>query len=362
MLRFLRDNPNRYPLGYHAGLDGLRGTMTLGVMAAHVREAWCPGSFVYMDTFFLMSAYLITALLLKGWGRNGSIGFARFYWRRVLRLFPAFYVMLAAFCVLALFLPDTRGHLTQALVAGLYISNWTRAFGVEMPQFLGHTWSLAIEEQYYLLWPLLLAGLLKWSGLRLRSVAIVLLAALGFAAWRSWLAFDGAPIERLYNGTDTRADALLIGCALGLALALPQVRDNAAVQRFCRAMALPAVLVLLVAGYTLQWQMRWMYAGGSVLFSCVSAVLVAALVLPHRSLAHRVFELPPLVFLGRICYGLYVWHFPIYNALRFGLGLSDTWVAGVGIPLTFAVATLSYRYIERPFLAIKDRMPEPQPR
>ncbi|MBB5209024.1 acyltransferase family protein [Chiayiivirga flava] len=356
MLSFLRDNPNRYPLGYHAGLDGLRGTMTLGVMAAHVREAWCPGSFVYMDTFFLMSAYLITSLLLKGWGRSGEIGFAKFYARRALRLFPAFYAMIAAFCVAAVFLDDTAGHLRQALVAGLYVSNWTRAFGLEMPQFLGHTWSLAIEEQYYLLWPLLLAGLLRWSGLRLRTVSIVLCAAFAFALWRSWLTFDGAPIERLYNGTDTRADALLIGCALGLALALPQVRDNAAVQRVCRAAALPAVIVLLVAGYTLQWQMRWMYAGGSTLFACVSAVLVAALVLPQRTLAHRVFELPPLVFLGRICYGLYLWHFPIYNVLRFGLGLTDAWVAGIGVPLTFAIAMLSYRYIERPFLAIKDRM------
>jgi hypothetical protein len=79
---FFRDNPNRYPLGYHAGLDGLRGTMTLGVLAAHLRESWCPGAFVYMDTFFLMSAYLITALLLKGWKREGQIDFGRFYLRR----------------------------------------------------------------------------------------------------------------------------------------------------------------------------------------------------------------------------------------------------------------------------------------
>lgn len=358
-LTLFRDNSNRYPLGYHAGLDGLRGTMTLGVMAAHVREAWCPGSFVYMDTFFLMSAYLITALLLKGWKRTGSISFGRFYYRRALRLFPANYAMIAAFCLVALLLlDDTAGHLQGALVAGLYISNWTRAFEVPMPQFLGHTWSLSIEEQYYLLWPLLLAGLLKLWGLRARTVVVVALAAFAFAAWRSWLTFDGASIERLYNGTDTRADALLLGCALGLALALPGLRENAVLQRFCRHAALPCVAILLVAGYTTQWQMRGMYAGGSLFFSLVSLLLVAALVLPQRTLAHRVFELPPLVFLGRICYGLYLWHFPIYNVLRFGLGMSDAWVAGLGVPLTFAIAMLSFRYIERPFLAIKDRMPE----
>ncbi len=362
LLSLFRDNPHRYPLGYHAGLDGLRGTMTLGVMAAHVREAWCPGSFVYMDTFFLMSAYLITALLLKGWSRSGEIQFARFYYRRALRLFPANYVMIAAFCVAAfLWLDDTAGHMKQAVVAGLYVSNWTRAFEVPMPQFLGHTWSLAIEEQYYLLWPVILAGLLKIWGLRARTVVIVLLAALAFAVWRSWLTYDGASIARLYNGTDTRADALLIGCALGMMLALPGVRGNMGLQNFARVAALPCVLILLIAGYSLQWEMRAMYAGGSVFFSLVSAVLVAALVLPQRTLAHRIFELPPLVFLGRICYGLYLWHFPIYNILRFGFSLSDVWVAGLGIPLTFAIAMLSYRYIESPFLAIKDRMAESKP-
>ena len=362
LLSLFRDNPHRYPLGYHAGLDGLRGTMTLGVMAAHVREAWCPGSFVYMDTFFLMSAYLITALLLKGWSRSGEIQFARFYYRRALRLFPANYVMIAAFCVAAfLWLDDTAGHMKQAVVAGLYVSNWTRAFEVPMPQFLGHTWSLAIEEQYYLLWPVILAGLLKIWGLRARTVVIVLLAALAFAVWRSWLTYDGASIVRLYNGTDTRADALLIGCALGMMLALPGVRGNMGLQNFARVAALPCVLILLIAGYSLQWEMRAMYAGGSVFFSLVSAVLVAALVLPQRTLAHRIFELPPLVFLGRICYGLYLWHFPIYNILRFGFSLSDVWVAGLGIPLTFAIAMLSYRYIESPFLAIKDRMAESKP-
>jgi peptidoglycan/LPS O-acetylase OafA/YrhL len=361
-VRFLdlfRDNPHRYPLGYHAGLDGLRGTMTLGVLAAHVREAWCPGSFVYMDTFFLMSAYLITSLLLKGWKREGRIGFAKFYYRRALRLFPANYAMIGTFLVAAYFLlDDFAEHAKQALVAGTYVSNWTRAYEVPMPQFLGHTWSLAIEEQYYLLWPVLLAGLLKAFGLRRRSVALVAIAALGFAAWRSWLTFDGASIPRLYNGTDTRADALLIGCALGMALALPGVRDHARLQAAIRTLALPCVLALLIAGYTLQWEMRAMYAGGSLAFSLVSAAIVTALVLPARTLAHRIFELPPLVFLGRICYGLYLWHFPIYNVLRFGFGASDWVVAGVGVPLTFAIAAASYRWIESPFLAIKDRMQE----
>lgn len=361
LLSALFQNPNHYPLGYRPALDGLRGTMTLGVMAAHVKESWCPGAFVYMDTFFIMSAYLITALLLKGWQREGRIRFGRFYYRRALRLFPANYAMLGAFALAAwLLFDDFSGHLKQILVAGLYVSNWTRAFELPMPQFLGHTWSLSIEEQYYLLWPLLLAGLLKWSGLRLRTVLIVLAVALGFALWRSWLTFEGASVARLYNGTDTRADALLLGCALGMALALPQVREHAGLQRWAARLAMPIVLALLVAGYTLQWEMRGMYAGGSFVLSVLSTLLVAALALPRVTLAHRIFALPPLVFLGRICYGLYLWHFPVYNVLRFGFGMDVAGVAGIGIPLTFALAIASYLWIERPFLAIKDAMPEPR--
>ncbi len=356
----LFENPNHYPLGYRPALDGLRGTMTLGVMAAHISESWCPGSFVYMDTFFIMSAYLITSLLLKGWRREGRIRYARFYYRRVLRLFPANYAMLVAFALAAwLLLDDFAGHLQQILVAGLYVSNWTRAFELPMPQFLGHTWSLSIEEQYYLLWPLLLSGLLKLFGLRLRTVAIVFLVAFGFALWRSWLTFEGASIPRLYNGTDTRADALLLGCALGIAFALPAVRDHPALQRWAARLAMPAVIALLIAGYTLQWEMRAMYAGGSFLFSLLSTLLVAALALPQVTLAHRIFSLPPLVFLGRICYGLYLWHFPVYNVLRFGFDMPVAGVALIGVPLTFACAIASYIWIERPFLALKDAMPEP---
>jgi peptidoglycan/LPS O-acetylase OafA/YrhL len=355
----LRHNPNAYPLGYHPGLDGLRGAMTLGVLAAHISESWCPGAFVYMDTFFLMSAYLITSLLIKGWRRDGRIAFGRFYKRRVLRLFPAFYVMLAVFSVAAYFLlDDFKGQMLGVLVAATYVSNWTRAFEVEMPQFLGHTWSLSIEEQYYLLWPLLLVLLLRRVGLNLRAVAVVAAAALAFAAWRAWLTFDGASIQRLYNGTDTRADALLIGCALAIALALPVVREHAGVQRWAARLALPSLAALLVAGWTLHWQMRGMYAGGSLVMSLVSCTIVAALVLPRQTVVHRIFALAPLVFLGRICYGLYLWHFPVYNLMRFGFGLSDAWLVAVGIPLVFVLATASFLWIERPFLAIKDGMVE----
>jgi len=361
ILQFLRD-PNRfqrrdrivYPLGYHPALDGLRGVMTLGVLAAHIQLDWCPGSIVFMDTFFIMSAYLITALLLKDYARNGRIDFGKFYMRRIRRLFPAFYAMLAVFALAGwLLLPDFNAHLAQIFVAAVYVSNWTRAFEVPMIAWLGHTWSLSIEEQYYLIWPVLLLLLLRFYGLSVRSLLVILLVAAAFAWWRSYLVLEGASYVRLYNGTDTRADTLLLGCALALALNLPAIREHPGFTRTCAWLAGPIVIFFAFLGGWLSWEWRWPYQWGNLLFSLCSVTVIAALVGPHRTWVHAVFELAPAVFLGRICYGLYLWHFPIYNFMRFHFQLADIWLVCVGVPLTFACAVASYYWIERPLLRRK---------
>ena len=356
---WLRHDPNRYPLGYNPGLDGLRGTATLCVLAAHLEINWCPGAFLYMDMFFVMSAYLITSLLLKRWTKTGSVGFGTFYLRRVLRLFPANYAMIFAFVVVAyLILYDFRGQLAQAAVAATYISNWTRAFEIPMPEYLGHTWSLAVEEQFYLLWPIVLTLLLKGIGLRMRLVAVIVLLALGFASWRSWLTLHGASEARLFNGTDMRGDALLIGCALGVAMAIPGVRQSAVLQRVAKLLAAPSLVALIVGGFTMDQHNRAMYGGISLFFTLASTCLITALVLPEQTISHLVFRTPPLVFFGRICYGLYIWHYPIYMILRFRLGVVEPVPLGIiGVPLTFVAAILSWRFIESPFLKTKDSLP-----
>lgn len=355
---WLRYDPSRYPLGYNPGLDGLRGTATLCVLAAHLDISWCPGAFLYMDMFFVMSAYLITSLLLKRWTKTGSVGFGTFYLRRVLRLFPANYAMILTFVVVAyLVLDNFRGQLKQAAVAATYISNWTRAFEVPIPGFLGHTWSLAVEEQFYLIWPVVLTLLLRTVGLRMRLVALIVLLAFGFAGWRSWLAAHGASIDRLYNGTDMRGDALLIGCALGVAMAIPRVHQSAALQRTAKLLAVPSVVALAVGGFAMDQQNRAMYGGISLFFTLASACLITALVLPEQTIPHYIFRSPPLVFLGRICYGLYIWHYPIYMVILFGFGIANPLSLGmIGVPLTFAAALLSWRFIESPFLKAKDRL------
>ncbi|WP_162461663.1 acyltransferase [Mycolicibacterium sp. CBMA 234] len=356
---WLRYDPSRYPLGYNPGLDGLRGTATICVLAAHLDFAWCPGAFLYMDMFFVMSAYLITSLLLKQWTKTGSIGFRAFYRRRVLRLFPANYAVVLVFVVVAyLILYDFRGQLRQAAVAATYTSNWTRAFEVPMPEYLGHTWSLAVEEQFYLVWPVVLAVLLKAIGLRFRLVALLVLVALGFASWRSWSTFHGASVARLFNGTDMRGDALLIGCALGVAMAIPAVRHSTALQSTAKLLAVPSLAALVVGGFTMDQQNRAMYAGVALVFTLASTCLITALILPEPTIPHYIFRSPPLVFLGRICYGLYIWHYPIYMVIRFRFGVDDPLLLGLlGVPLTFVAALLSWRFIESPFLKAKDRVP-----
>jgi peptidoglycan/LPS O-acetylase OafA/YrhL len=357
---WFRYDPSRYPLGYNPGLDGLRGTATLCVLAAHLSPTWCPGAFLYMDMFFVMSAYLITSLLLKRWTKTGDVGFRAFYRRRVLRLFPANYAMILCFVVAAYLILDDDfiWHVIESAAAATYVSNWTRAFEAPIPGYLSHTWSLAVEEQFYLLWPVLLTFLLKAIGLRMRLAVLLGMLALGFAGWRSWLTFHGASFDRLYNGTDVRADALLIGCALGITMAIPEVRKSASLQRAARFLATPSLAALIIGGFAMDQHNRAMYAGISLFFTLASACLITALVLPEPTISHRVFRSPPLVFLGRICYGLYIWHFPIFMIIMFGFGVTRPVVAGLfGVPLTFVVAILSWRFIESPFLKARDNIP-----
>ena len=357
----LRHNTGVYPLGYSPGLDGLRGVIMLGVMAGHLRETWVTGVSVLMDGFFMLSAYLITALLVRDWQRDGRMDWWRFYLRRVLRLFPAFYTMLLVFVLAAVFVYDNpMGHLREALTAGLYVSNWSRAASVPTPGYLGHTWSLSIEEQFYIVWPLLLGLLLRVAGLRRRAVLCLVFAALIASTWRWWLTVQGATISRVYNGTDTRADALLMGCALGLALSLPGVRSNLKLQAWIAKSGTPAALILLFAALRLDWQDRQLYMYWSFLLLPVTLTLMSALILPVRTVVRQLLEAAPLVLIGRISYGLYLWHWPIFCTLREGWGFGFRGVLLAGVPLTFAVAVVSYLLIERPFLARKDRMRQSQ--
>lgn len=348
---------SRYVLGYRPVLDGIRGIMPFGVLAAHVVYEWFPGAIVFMNIFFMLSAYLITSLLLRDIQRHGHIRFKQFYIRRVLRLFPANYAMIILLTIpVVVLLPDVASHLKQSAAAALYISNWTRAFEVPMTEWLGHTWSLSIEEQYYLAWPLVFSLLVKRFGVTNRTVAIVLALAATSALWRLWLERHGAPQVRLYNGTDVRADTLLIGCALAMLLSLEWFRDSPLVLAVTRHALLPIALTLfIVLGFTLNWEWRGLYSWATPLIDTSIAVFLAGLVLHRETLVHRFFENKVLVFLGRMSYSTYLLHYPIFYLLRTVFDCGTWGVLFIGFPVTYGMAYLFYRFIETPFLEAKVR-------
>lgn len=335
-------------------LDGLRGIMTVCVFIAHVNYDWLPGPILFMDTFFMMSSFLITRLLLKDWHRAGTLHIRQFYLRRVRRLYPALLLVIAATTAMTYFYygrgVDQMLHVAGAL---FYFSNWLRALAIPHDPVLGHTWSLSIEEQFYLVWPLLL-----WLCLRLRCDGrrlffLLLGVAVAAAAWRAELAAQGAPIFRTYNGTDMRLDSLALGAMLAIGFDWPLMRRCAAwVSRFWVMWPLVGLLgygAALVDFRTPQW-----YIWQQPLYCLASLALILGLLENSRGgLLNYLLQNPLAVYLGTICYGVYLWHFPVLWILSDIFKLSDWDKVLICGPITLACASISYFFIERPLLRIK---------
>jgi len=331
----------------------VRGLMTLGVLTAHTRMALFPGAIIYMDVFFTMSGYLITSLLIAEYRRHGKINLAKFYLRRFKRLYPALAAMIATLVVACLlFSADLRARLTEAAVAFFYLTDYWRALELPGVHYTGHIWSLAVEEQFYLLWPLCFILLLHHFGLSARTAVVALAGAVCFAAWRSWLTATGTSIAYLYNAFDMRADSLLVGCALAVVLARVNLAEFPRLSTFLAYSLAPLAVFGLALGFSIDWHMRWYYYV-SPLFGALPATIFICAIAQHRYTSMRaVFEHPLPVFCGRICYGLYIWHYPIFSWI-------DDWawpqyryvtIFLVGWPLTFAAATASYYLLERHFM------------
>jgi peptidoglycan/LPS O-acetylase OafA/YrhL len=328
--------PLKYPLGYKPALDGLRACAVMPVLLFHSSVPGFGWGWIGVDLFFVLSGYLITATLLKEHIETGRIAFGSFYRRRALRLFPALALMCGGFAAsAAAFFPQIDWP-REVLPVALYYANWTRAADLLMPFYLGHTWSLAIEEQFYLVWPLLLCGILL-LGRRPLHIIVVLIVAI--ACWRIALYVAGATPQRLYNGSDTRADALLIGAALAV---MPNARPPA-------WLWLPATAVIVGLPARFNWDTGVMVVAGFAAVSLSSAILLAC-TLSNVALA-RAIAAAPLVWIGKRSYGLYLYHFPIMVIARQQFHVT-AWpaVATATIGGTFVAAALSYRFVEKPFL------------
>jgi peptidoglycan/LPS O-acetylase OafA/YrhL len=344
-------------LGYRPGLDGLRAFGILTVMALHAgyySSRWFAGGLLGVQIFFVISGFLITALLVEEFQRNGRIRLGYFYLRRALRLFPALWLMLAVVAVVtALGLaPDSPFGVTtrEAFAAFFYWENWYRAFELGPRNMLTHTWSLSVEEPFYLLWPLLLIAGIRWAPRALLPLTIAAAVTSSVARASLWHVLPG---KRLYYGTDLRADGLLFGCALALIWAKHTLQR---VARILPLLTLPSLIVLAVLLHTMNVNARMTYQLGFLACDLAMVVLIGNVVLGAPGHLLRVLELRFIVWIGKVSYGLYLWHVPVFWLVTDHVGgLRFLFLLPLEVGLTFAVATASSYLVELPVVRKKSR-------
>jgi peptidoglycan/LPS O-acetylase OafA/YrhL len=344
-------------------LDGLRGAAVLAVMAFHFGVPGVVGGYLGVDVFFVLSGFLITSLLVVEWQRRGQISVRRFWGRRARRLVPGLVVVLAGIAVwTALTHPADAGSTRGDAVATLsYIANWRYVFAhrgyfaqYAAPSPLAHTWSLAIEEQFYLVWPLLALPILaRWGVRALRNVAVA--GAMASAGLCLALFALGANTARIYYGTDTRCQAILIGAALATACALRPAANTP--RREWTAAAAIGAGVLLAGCHWLAGTDSALYAGGFTVIGLAAAAVIGGVASGAGGVARA---LSPRVLrgAGAMSYELYLWHWPVLVALTatqtglHGLGLLT---ARAGTTVVLAAAT--WGLVDRPIHDGRWRLP-----
>jgi peptidoglycan/LPS O-acetylase OafA/YrhL len=355
------DERERPLLPHLRALDGLRALAVAAVFAYHADVAWAPGGFVGVDVFFVISGFLITALLLAEWRRDEFVDVFSFWKRRARRLLPALLALLVAVWVVVPFLAaEQAGRLRGDVWAALtYVSNWRLILQHESyfqaagrPPLLQHLWSLGVEEQFYLVWPLLL-----WAGLAVRRrgsrlTGWILAGALASAGLMAALYHPGIDPSRVYYGTDTRVGTILMGAALACVWA--PWRSARAPTRLGRAvLAVTGVLALGALAWSVGTLHQFdgvLYRGGLLGVAAASTVLVAVLTHHGTPGVHAVLGSRPMVWLGRRSYGLYLFHWPVILLTRsyYDVPVSGLALLGLRAGITVVLATLSYRFVEAP--------------
>ena len=329
---------------YIPELDGLRAVAVGMVILDHTMNRQFPGGFIGVDIFFVLSGYLITTILAQEFERVGRINLGHFYLRRFLRLTPALFVLLTVYVLLtAAVSSNFEEHAKAAFAAATYMMNWARALKLGPDGFMLHTWSLAVEEQFYLLWPLILIAALRC---RIAVWKIVVGLILAVAVWRTFLVLHTTNIDpqRIYLSFDTRFDTLLVGCLMAVA-PLPWLHKPAA-----RFVMIP-ILALAVACLTLQWTSHALYLIGFPLIAVLAAWLImAAMTANYDGLLRRSLRLGPVNYIGRISYGVYLWHMPIALTLFSVLPTQSLLVFALTCILTLIIASASYHWVEQPIL------------
>ena len=341
--------------GYQPALDGLRAVAVLAVMAYHGGVAWVGGGLLGVDVFFVLSGYLVTSLMLAEHAGSASIRLGSFWARRARRLAPALAVLLLG---VSAYVYWGVGSMSASRVRGdaiatlLYVANWHYVLAAQnyfvrygAPSPLLHTWSLSVEEQFYLIWPPLALVVLRRWGLRgLGRVAGILAVASGGLC--AALYAGGASIDRLYYGTDTRSQALMVGAGLAVILAR---RGVSASPGWLSAGGLIGVGVLAWCLQGVSGTGPFLYLGGFLVVSVAAATVIAASVGMPSGVIARALSWAPARYVGRISYGLYLYHWPLFLLLTEArTGLGGYALLALRFGATFAAASLSYRLIEAP--------------
>jgi peptidoglycan/LPS O-acetylase OafA/YrhL len=335
-------------------LDGLRGIAILAVLIHHELSSFrMKGGFLGVDLFFVLSGYLITSLLLAEFEKTRTISLRKFYIRRVLRLGPALalYLMASLAVTYHTQLISLTRQIWLIVLALLYATNWRMAFGWD--PVLDPTaiiWSLSIEEQFYLVWPILFFGCLALKLKRRYIIAGLGLTILAVMLHRYLLFDQGTELTRLYYGTDTRADALLMGCLIAL---VPITVVGLASRRWLKFVGGVAAAGLVYFMIASSFGDAFLYRGGFTGVALLAGIVtLVAANSPPRILSVAL-RWSPLRWLGRISYGLYLWHWLVVrNTSLYYLGYWEPW-ARLGITLGMTVA--SFYLVERPFNRLKKR-------
>jgi peptidoglycan/LPS O-acetylase OafA/YrhL len=346
-------------MGYEPSLDGIRAFSVIAVMLYHANIAWLPGGFLGVEVFFVVSGFLITSLLIEERESTRRIDLKQFWIRRARRLLPALVVMLAATAVcVAFYATDSAPDFRRDVLPSLgYFSNWWQIFAVDTPYFaasslpvLRHLWSLAVEEQWYLIWPLLFVFVFgaKWMRPKISGALLLLCSgAIMFATALRFVQDDETRTNFLYLSTLTRSSGLLLGAAVAM-LWRPWRKNSLPSwwkSSLADALAVASIAVIGVLMATVHVADAQLYQGGLAVTTIASAVIIAVVMRPNGLFVKKFFSQELFVEIGRRSYGLYLWHWPIFvvaHARDSGNRLA------VALALTVIINEFVYQYVEIP--------------
>ena len=340
-------------------VDGLRGFALILVLIFHTFMPYTHGGFIGVDIFFVLSGFLITLILIKEYQTYQTINFKNFYIRRFLRLAPALIIMVTTFYLYSQYFmqgDQKDGGFIASLGALFYIANLARAFDWFNMSYLLPTWSLSIEEQFYFIWPLLLLLLFRIFDCQRQIVITIISLILIIWLNGTLLALDDTTtIERLYFGSDTHSDGLLIGCVTAFLITIYENKPCwilNTLKKYSTFITVLAILFYMTSTIILGKEIRSLYIWYYPILGIVSSVLISSLYLQKNNHSTLLFSNKYLVWLGSISYGVYLWHWFIFRIVA-GFGETSIFVGLYGSLIAIMIACLSYYFVEKPILTLK---------